>query len=154
MTITTTETAVDNGVNLHALPDARVALGENPDLGQFVWRVTSRWENGTHSHSTMEKFTGLGGEQSHRTTFGYDVDHPECFASEDHGPTPTEFVLVGLAGCITAGIATVAQMRDIQLRSVTATLEGDMDLAGILGLDPAVRNGFNSVVVHYTIDAD
>jgi uncharacterized OsmC-like protein len=152
--MTITETPVDNGVNLQALLDARVALGDNPDLAQFVWRVSSKWENGTHSHTTMEKFTGLGGEQSHRTTFGYDVDHPECFASEDHGPTPTEFVLVGLAGCITAGIATVAQMRGIQLRSVTATLEGDLDLAGVLGIDPGVRNGFGSIAVHYTVDAD
>ena len=75
------------------------------------------WENGTHSYTTIERFRGLGGEQSHRTEFGYDVDHPECFASEDHGPTPVEFVLVGLAGCLTAGVASVAQMRDIQLRS-------------------------------------
>jgi len=152
--MTITETPVDNGVNLQALLDARVALGDSPELGEFVWRVASTWENGTHSHSRMEKFTGLGGEQSHRTTFGYDVDHPECFASEDHGPTPTEFVLVGLAGCLTAGIATVAQMRGIQLRSVTATLEAEMDLAGVLGIDPTVRNGFDAIKVHYAIDAD
>jgi uncharacterized OsmC-like protein len=152
--MTITETPIDNGVNLQALLDARVALGDNPELGQFVWRVSSTWENGTHSHSTMEKFTGLGGEQSHRTMFGYDVDHPECFASEDHGPTPTEFILVGLAGCLTAGMATVAQMRGIQLRSVMATLEADMDLAGVLGIDPNVRNGFRSITVNYRVDAD
>src|SRR5689334_15796033 len=151
MTITTTERPVDNGVNLQALLDARVALGDNPDLGQFVWRVASTWENGTHSHSTMEKFTGLGGEQSHRTSFGYDVDHPECFASEDHGPTPTEFVLVGLAGCLTAGIAAVVTMREIQLRSVTATIEADMDVLGVMGADPEIRNGFEAIRVHYTI---
>ena len=127
---TITDTPVDNGINLPALLDARVALDDDPSLAQFLWRASCRWENGTHSYTTIEKFTGLGGEQSHRTEFGYDVDHPECFASEDHGPTPVEFVLVGLAGCLTAGIASVAQMRNIQLRSVTATLEADMDLTG------------------------
>src|SRR5438477_8428646 len=121
-----TTTTVDNGINLQALLDARVALDGDPDLAQFVWRTTSSWENGTHSVSAIEKFSGLGGEQSHRTEFAYDVDHPECFAAEDHGPTPVELVLVGLAGCLTAGVASVAQMRDIQLRSVTATLEGEM----------------------------
>jgi uncharacterized OsmC-like protein len=149
-----TSTPVDNGVNVQALLDARVALGDEPDLAQFMWRASCTWKNGTHSHSTVEKFGGLGGEQSHHAVFGYDVDHPECFASEDHGATPVEIVLVGLAGCLTAGVASVAQMRNIQLRSVTATLEADMDLAGVLGIDPTVRNGFGSIAVHYEIDAD
>ncbi len=152
--MTLTDAPVDNGINLQALMDARGALGDDPTLGHFVWRASSRWENGTHSFSTVEKFSGLGGEQSHRTPFGYDIDHPECFASEDHGATPVELILVGLAGCLTAGIASVAAMRGIRLRSVTATLEGDMDLAGVLGIDPGVRNGFHSVAVHYKVDAD
>ena len=152
--MTITQAPVDNGINLQALLDARVALGENPDFAQFVWKASSRWENGTHTYAIVEKFDGLGAEQSHRTAFGYDVDHPECFASEDHGPTPLEFVLVGLAGCLTAGIASVAQMRNIQLRSVTATLEAESDLAGVMGIDPTVRNGFGSVSVHFQVDAD
>ena len=157
MTLTTdspVDMPVDNGINLQALLDARVALTNEPDLAQFAWRASCTWEKGTHSYATIETFSGLGGEQSHRTEFGYHVDHPQCFASEDHGPTPVEVVLVGLAGCLTAGVASVAQMRDIQLRSVTATLQGEMDLAGILGLDPTVRNGFGSIAVHFTIEAD
>ncbi len=86
--------------------------------------------------------------------FKYDTDHPEIFASEDNGATPVEMVLVGLAGCLTAGIASVATHRDIKLHSVTATLEADMDIQGILGIDPDVRNGFNSITVRYQIDAD
>ena len=149
-----TQTPVDNGINLQALLDAREALSAEPGLAQFQWRATSTWRSGTHSHSTVEGFGGLGGEQSHKTTFGFDVDHPECFASEDKGATPVELVLVGLAGCLTAGVAAVAQMREIQLRSVTATLTGDMDLLGVLGADPDVRTGFGSISVHFTIDAD
>ena len=152
--MTITKTPVDNGINLQALLDAREALSATPDLARFQWRTSSTWRNGTHSYTTMERFGGLGGEQSHVKAFGYDVDHPECFASEDHGPTPTEFILVGLAGCLTAGVAAVATMREIQLRSVTATIEADMDVLGVLGGDPAVRNGFDAVRVHFTIDAD
>jgi uncharacterized OsmC-like protein len=152
MTITTKPT--DNGINLEALLGARAAVTDDPELGEFQWRVTSEWVSGTHSRSTMQGFGGLRGEQAHVTEFGYDVDHPECFASEDHGPTPTEFVLVGLAGCLTAGIAAVAQMRDIQLRSVKATLTGDMNVIGVLGGDPEVRNGFDRIGVHFDIDAD
>jgi uncharacterized OsmC-like protein len=149
-----TDSPVDNGVNVGALLEAREALSGAPEAAQFQWRATCEWVNGTHSHSSVEGFFGLGGEQSHKTQFEYDADHPELFASEDNGATPVEFVLVGLASCLTAGIAAVAQNRDIQLRSVKATLEGQMDVQGILGIDPDVRNGFSDIKVHFDIDAD
>jgi uncharacterized OsmC-like protein len=99
-------------------------------------------------------FAGLGGEQTHKSVFTFDADHPEVFASEDHGATPVEYILVGLASCLTAGVASVAQNREIQLRSVTATIEGEMNILGILGADPDVRNGFEGIKVTFDIDAD
>lgn len=143
-----------NGVNVEALLQAREALTAAPAAAKFRWRATCDWVNGTHSRSNVDGFYGLGDEQRHKTTFSFDADHPAVFASEDHGATPVEYVLVGLAGCLTAGIASVAQNRNIQLRSVQATLEGSMDLAGILGIDSDVRNGFDGVTVRFKIDAD
>ena len=145
---------VDNGVNVQALIDARAALTDAPAAAQFKWRSTCTWKNGTHSHSSVQGFFGLGEEQKHKTTFSFDADHPEVFASEDHGATPVEFVLVALGSCLTAGIAAIAQHRGIQLRSVSATIEGAMDLQGILGIDSDVRNGFSGINVTYDIDAD
>jgi uncharacterized OsmC-like protein len=148
------ERQVDNGVNVQALLDARKALSDAPEAAKFQWRASCKWINGTHSRSTIRNFFGLGGEQKHRTEFSFDADHPEIFASEDKGPTPVEYVLVGLTSCLTAGIAAVAQNRGIQLRAVTATIEGSMDLQGILGIDQDVRNGFDGIKVKYQIDAD
>lgn len=145
---------VQNGVNVEALLGAREALTQAPEAAKFKWRASTQWKRGTHSHSTVESFYGLGQEQHRKTTFTFDADHPEVFASEDKGATPVELVLVGLGSCLTAGIAAVAQHRNIQLRSVTATIEGDMDLQGILGIDSDVRNGFNGIRVSYKIDAD
>ena len=152
--MTTTDRSADNGVNVQALLDARGALSAAPAAAQFTWRASCTWRNGTHSHSTVAGFTGLGAEQRHRTTYEFDTDHPECFASADNGATPAEFVLVSLAGCLTAGVASVAQHRNIQLRSVTATIEGDMNVLGILGADPGIRNGFEAITVRFAIDAD
>jgi len=145
---------VDNGVNVEALLGAREALTAAPEAAAFKWRATCSWINGTHSRSTVQKFYGLGAEQSHKTEFKYDADHPAIFASEDNGSTPVEYVLVALASCLTAGIAAVAQNRKIQLRSVKATLEAGMDLQGILGIDSDVRNGFDGIKVVFEIDAD
>lgn len=149
-----TDTQVDNGVNVEALLEARAALTEAPEAAKFKWRATCKWMTGTHSYSTVQSFFGLGEEQNHKTTFSFDADHPEVFASEDKGAAPVELVLVSLASCLTAGIAAVAQNREIQLRSVTATVEAGMDIQGILGIDSDVRNGFDGIKVTYKIDAD
>ena len=154
MGTTTVEKPVNNGVNVTALLGAREALTKAPEAAQFKWRATVKWVNGTHSRSTVEGFYGLGAEQKHKTTFNFDADHPEVFASEDKGATPVELVLAGLASCLTAGVAAVAQLREIQLRSVSATLEAGMDIRGILGADSDVRNGFDGIKVIYEIDAD
>jgi uncharacterized OsmC-like protein len=151
---TTATRPVDNGVNVEALLGAREALSQAPEAAKFNWRASCEWQNGTHSTNTVEGFFGLGEEQHHTTTTSFEVDHPEVFASEDHGPTPVEYVLVGLAGCLTAGVAAVAQHRDIQLNKVSATVEGSMDVRGILGMDSDVRNGFSGITVTYAIDAD
>jgi len=153
--MTTTDAAtVDNGVDVAALLGAREAMTATPAAGKFTWKATNRWMRGTHSRTSIDGFFGVGAEQSHHTTFTLDTDHPEIFAATDEGVTPVEMVLAGLAGCLTAGVASVAQHRGVQLRSVTATLSGDMDLAGILGIDPDVRNGFTGITVTYEIDAD
>ena len=149
-----TNAAADNGVNVGALLGAREALAAAPEAARFRWRTTCSWVNGVHSRSTVEGFFGLGEERSHRVRSVLDADHPEIFAAEDNGPTPVEYVLVGLGACLTAGIAAVAQHRNIQLRSVSATVEGGMDIQGILGVDADVRNGFDGIKVTYRIDAD
>jgi uncharacterized OsmC-like protein len=145
---------VDNGVNIEALRGAKQALTEAPAAAQFQWRAACEWVRGTHSRSTITGFAGLGAEHAHRQTFNIDADHPEVFASEDNGATPPEIVLAALASCLTAGVATVATHRGVQLRSVKATVEAGMDLQGILGIDGDVRNGFDQIKVTYDIDAD
>ena len=148
------EASVKNGVNIDALLAAREALKNAPEAAKFTWRASCKWQNGTHATSTVQGFHGLGDEQKHKTQFSFETDHPEVFASEDHGATPVELVLVGLASCLTAGVATVAQNRGIQLRSVEAKLEGKMNLYGILGIDSDVRNGYDDIKVTFKIDAD
>ena len=152
--MTSTTTPADNGVNVEFLNTARDALAEQPEGAQFTWRVTNTWVRGTHSRTSVREYFGLGQEQAHRSEFNFDGDHPEVFAAEDNGITPIEYLIVGLASCLTGGIASVAENRGIQLRSVESTVEGGHDIRGILGADTDVRNGFNDIKVTFTIDAD
>jgi uncharacterized OsmC-like protein len=149
-----TQLKADNGVNVEALLGARKALSEMPEAAQFTWRATCEWIGGVHSRSTISTFFGLGQEQTHKKAHVIEADHPAEFAAPDNGPTPVEIVLSALGSCLSAGVAAVAQNRGIQLRSVKAIVEGDMDLFGILGIDPEVRNGFSAIRVTFDIDAD
>ncbi len=147
-------TTTDNGVNVQALLDAREVLKGAPEAAQFTWRATSEWQNGVHTTTKIQNFFGLGAEQNHKAETVLDADHPEVFAAPDDAITPIEYLLVGLTSCLTAGVASVAQNRGIQLRSVKATIEGNHDIRGILGADSDVRNGFNDIKVNFSIDAD
>ena len=144
----------NNGVNVQALLDAREALKGAPEATKFTWRASCKWQTGTYSTTKVQSFFGLGQEQKHKTETSFEADHPEVFAAEDRGITPIEYVLVGLASCLTAGVAAVAQNRGVQLRSVESKLEGTMDIRGILGVDGDVRNGYDTIKVTFKIDAD
>jgi len=147
-------TVADNGVNVQALLDAREVLKGAPEAAQFTWRASSKWQGGVHTTITVKDFFGLGQEQAHKETSVFEADHPAVFAATDDGITPIEYLLVGLASCLSAGVASVAQNRGIQLRSVEAVVEGAHDIRGILGADSDVRNGYNDIKVTFNIDAD
>ncbi|MXO58264.1 OsmC family peroxiredoxin [Altererythrobacter salegens] len=154
MSVIDTPRTVLNGVNVDALLGARVALESAPPAAAFTWKATAEWQDGVHTRTSINGFHGLGEDHRRERTFAIDTDHPPCFAATDLGATPVEVVLAGLAGCLGAGIATVAENRGVKLHSVKAVLEADMDLFGILGIDADVRNGFSAVRVNFEIVAD
>ena len=72
----------------------------------------------------------------------------------DNAPTPVEYVLHALAACLTAGLANIAAARGVNLTEVSSTVEGDIDLLGILGLSDDVRNGFQQIKVSFKLRGD
>ena len=151
-----TQTAIkaDNGVNTEALIGARGAFAEAPMAAQFTFKSQCSWIEGTYNANRIGSYFGLGQEHERSRTFMIESDHPKVFAAADRAPTPPEIVLAALASCLTGGVAAVAQHRNIQLNSVEAFVEGDVDVQGILGMDPEIRNGFSAIRVRFEIDAD
>lgn len=143
-----------NGVDTpNLLATINVVAGQ-PELAKFQFRAKSQWLKGTHSRSTMSGFFGAGGEHSHVAAYKADADHPAVLCGEDNGPTPVEYVLHALASCLTAGIANIAAARGVTLHEVESTVEGDIDLRGILGLSGEVRNGFKAIRVSFRVSGD
>jgi uncharacterized OsmC-like protein len=149
-----TATAGRNGVDTETLFATINAVKEQPVAAQFQFRADNRWIMGTHSQSSITGFYGAGQENEHARTFVFDADHPALLVGTDEAPTPVEFVLHALAGCLTAGLANVAAARGVTLTEVTSRIEGDINLLGILGLDPDVRNGYEQVKVSFTVKGD
>jgi uncharacterized OsmC-like protein len=143
-----------NGVKTPDLLATINVVKESPALGKFRFRASNRWVSGTYSESQVESFSGAGGEHSHVTQFRYGADHPMVLVGLDRGPTPLEFLLHGLAACITAGIGNIAAVRGVTLTSVESYVEGDIDLAGILGLSDEVRNGYERIRITFNIQGD
>ena len=150
--MTMTDPAMRNGVDTATLFATLDAVRAQPEAAAFTFRVSNRWITGTHSQGTVDTFFGVGEERSHKHPTVIDADHPEVLVGQDKAPTPVEYVLAGLAACLTAGIGNIAAARDIELTKVQSTVEAVIDLNGILGLDPDVRNGFQSVRVHFHIE--
>jgi uncharacterized OsmC-like protein len=154
MQTTTMTNTVSNGVNTEALIGARGAFEQMPEAAAFTFRSTCGWMEGTHSSNAINGYFGLGQNHERKQTYRIESDHPEVFAAADRAPTPPEIVLAALASCLSGGVAAVAQHRGIQLNQMRAIVEGDMDVRGILGMDPDVRNGFSAIRVRFEIDAD
>jgi len=148
--MTITDSPIRNGVDTATLFATIDAVKAQPEAAHFQFRVTNRWIAGTHSQGTVDTFFGVGEERAHNRPMVLDADHPEVLVGKDQGPTPVEYVLAGLAACLTAGIGNIAAARNIELTKVQSTVEGDIDLNGILGTQD-VRNGFQAIRVHFEV---
>jgi uncharacterized OsmC-like protein len=154
MTAAEASDSMRNGVDTATLFATLNAVKQAPEAAKFQFRAHNQWVSGTHNRGTIADYFGVGEERSHERTFVFDADHPAVLVGHDHGPTPTEFLLHALAACLTAGIANIAAARRITLTEVRSTITGDIDLNGILGLNPEVRNGYQQITVRFTIKGD
>jgi uncharacterized OsmC-like protein len=143
-----------NGVDTPTLFATLDAVKAQPELARFQFRATNRWQQGTHSRSRFETFYGAGGERKHEREFTFDADHPQVLVGRDQGPTPVEFLLHAIASCITAGVGNIAAARGVTLYEIESTVEGDIDLRGLLGISNEVRNGYQGLRVNLKIKGD
>lgn len=148
------ERAPINGVNTPVLFATLDVVRQQPGLAKFQFRATNRWVTGTHSRTRIEYFSGAGAEHKHTGQVEFDADHPGVLVGADNAPTPVEFLMHAIASCITSGAANIASARGVKLTEIVSRIEGDIDLRGIFGHAPEVRNGYERMRVHFTIKGD
>jgi uncharacterized OsmC-like protein len=141
-----------NGVPVEKLRGTIAKLTADPELAAFQFTARNEWIEGTGTKSTIHEWYGVGADHVHVTEFTATADHPTL--GHGHGPTPQEYVLHALAACLAAGVATTAANRGIELSKIDTVARGKIDVQGVLGLDPDVRNGFSSVEVEVDVEGD
>jgi uncharacterized OsmC-like protein len=151
----TTDNPRRNGVDVATLFATLAAVKGQHKIAKFQFRACNKWQSGTHSRSEISSFYGALQEMGHKHVTVVDADHPEVLVGNDSAPTPVEYLLHAIAACLTAGVSNIAAARGLELTKVSSTVEGDIDLLGILGLsDGSVRNGYEKVKVTFYIEGD
>lgn len=154
-TIPATRTMTLNGLDTEAMMQTIAALQNDPSLARFQFRAKNRWIDGGENRSTIKDFYGAGVEdQSRATAFEFTNGEPPVLLGKNEGANPVEFLLHALAGCVTTTIVLHAAARGIEIKALSTELSGEIDLYGLLGLDPAVSPGYREIRIGMHIEAD
>jgi len=145
---------VRNGVNVTRLGATIEAIQQDPGLAAFRFRARNTWRDGGQNEATVDSFHGTRQELRHKEPFHLGNDEPDVLLGNDSGPNPVEYVLAGLSGCMTTTLAYHAAARGLDLEAVSSEFEGDLDLNGLLDLDPNVRSGYRQIRVKFRVKGD
>ena len=150
-----TQNTFINGLDVSQMNETVAAIRNKPQLARFQWRARNKWVDGGENRSVIKDFYGAGQEDvSREAPFEFVNGEPPVLLGKNEGANPVEFLLHALAGCVTTTFVLHAAARGIQIDSISTTLEGDMDLQGLLDLDDAVSPGYENIRIKMDIKAD
>jgi uncharacterized OsmC-like protein len=136
----TAEPTVVNGINVDDLFDLIEGIKRDATKSRTNWRVTTTWQGQTRSRAHVEGF-GIGGVQVPRR-FSIDIDEPSELGGSNRFANPQEHLIAALNACLTVGYVAQCAVRGITLDSLSIETDGEIDLRGFLGIDPAVLPGY------------
>jgi uncharacterized OsmC-like protein len=149
-----TPSKIINGINVHDLFTTIDAIKATPAIAKFKFHIRNQWEGASQNKSTVDTFYGASQEQARLRPFVLEADEPAVLLGKDAAANPVEHLLHALASCLTTSMVYHAALRGIQIEEVESTLEGDIDLHGVLDLDRNVRKGYQGIRVNFKIKAD
>lgn len=157
MTQTTTQKTQGktvNGVRVGDLHATISAVRQEPSLGKAIFRARNQWQGQALNETEIGNFFCAGEEREHKQKFTYQNDEGYVLLGNDDAANPVEFVLHGLAGCVTTTTVYHAAAHGIHIDEMETILEGDLDLQGLLQTDPSVPSGYQGIRVSMKIKSD
>ena len=141
-----------NGINVDDLFALIDGVKANPASGKTEWRVTTSWQGQARSRTEIAGFA-IGGQQVARR-FTLDIDEPLELGGSNKFANPQEYLMAALNACMTVGYVAQSAVRGITLESLSIETEGEIDLRGFLGLDPATPRGYDHLRYKVRIKGD
>jgi uncharacterized OsmC-like protein len=132
-----------NGINVDDLRALIEDVRRDAAKGKTCWRVTSAWQGQARSRTQVEGFE-IGGKRVERR-FSIDIDEPNELGGSNGFANPQEHLLAALNACMTVGYVAQCAVRGITLERLEIETDGEIDLRGFLGLDPAVPPGYEQL---------
>src|SRR3954470_18147481 len=130
---------VVNGIDVDDLFALIDGVKRDAAKAKTNWHVATTWRGQTRSRAQVEGF-GIGGEQVQRR-FSIDIDEPCELGGTNQFANPQEHLLSALNACIMVGYVAQCAVHGITLESLKIETDGEIDLRGFLGIDPAVPAG-------------
>jgi len=143
----TAQPTIVNGINVDDLFALIEGVRGEPAKGMTSWHATTTWQGQARSRSEIESY-GIGGEKVQRR-FSIDIDEPRELGGSNRFANPQEHLIAALNACMTVGYVAQCAVRGIALESLRIETDGEIDLRGFLGIDPAVPQGYENL--SYTV---
>jgi uncharacterized OsmC-like protein len=138
---------VVNGINVDDLHALIEGVRRDPAKGKTNWHVTTTWQGQARSRAEIASYE-IGGEKVPRR-FSIDIDEPRELGGSNSFANPQEHLIAALNACMTVGYVAQCAERGITLESLAIETDGEIDLRGFLGIDPAVPPGYENL--NYTV---
>jgi uncharacterized OsmC-like protein len=143
-----------NGVDVQRLSETVTAVQTDPTMAQFKFRVTDQWVDGGHNRFKIQPCHGARQEHTRPETFVFDAGEPPVLLGTDQGANPVEYAMGALLGCMTTTMTYHAAARGIEIEKIDSQAEGDIDIQGMLQLDPNTRPGYQEIRVKMRVKTD
>lgn len=147
------EHIIINGVNVDQQEETVQAVKKQPELAQFQFRAHNQWQGGGHNQIHVDTYYGTCQEIQRDESFALTADQPSTLLGTNKGPNPFEYLLTALSSCLTTSLVYQAAAQGITIDALESDYEGDVNLQGILGLNPDVRKGYEEIRVKIKVDS-
>ena len=148
------EDTIMNGVNVDQQEETIQAVKNQPDLAQFQFQAHNQWKGGGHNQIHVDKYVGTGQELQRDQPFVLISGQPTTLLGTNEGPNPFEYLLTALSSCLTTSLVYQATAQGITIDALESDYEGDVNLEGILDLNPDVRKGYEEIRVKIKVNSN
>ncbi|MCB0374911.1 MAG: OsmC family protein [Sinomicrobium sp.] len=125
---------------------------DNKEQSQITYGVNIDWISGMKTSATVQNIT-LGDQKLVRG-FNFTIDEPNQLLGLNSHPTPQEYLMAGLAGCMAVTFVAGATLLGITLESLTVKISGSIDLCGFLGINNDETIGFKEFNCCFVVSGD